>query len=259
MDIKDVRVLRGTISQMKKMKKIWVYMLGVLSGILLVFLFTLISNISNNSDITFFDEPGEIITVECFGRTKTVNSFKIFQTLGDKAGLAYGEGFCSSDLVVLFYDNTGQSLFDNQSIIATSGKCFRQIGIYKYKSKDKKYRTIPVVMLMDGNEIIEDNDIEKNKTQNTNYTFFDKPGEVMSDKSYKIDKVLAHGAAIAHGKSEYGSLYYGLEVLLWDETANFYDDQIIKATAGKCFRQIGIYKSNDLFNKTLPIVTLVDK
>jgi hypothetical protein len=84
-------------------------------------------------------------------------------------------------------------------------------------------------------------------------SFFDEPGEVMSDKSYKVTRVLDKGSALARGKSEYGSSYYGLEVLLWDEEANYYDDQIVKAPNGKCFRQIGIYKSG---LSTYPIVTL---
>ena len=78
----------------------------------------------------------------------------------------------------------------------------------------------------------------------------------MSDKSYKVERVLDDGSAIARGKSEYGSSYYGLNVLIWDENANFYDDQIVKAPDGQCFRQIGIYKS---VLETYPIVTLTDK
>ena len=86
-------------------------------------------------------------------------------------------------------------------------------------------------------------------------TFFDEPGEIMSDKSYKVSRVVSDGAALARGKGEYGSSYYGLEVLLWDENANYYDDQIVKAPNGKCFRQIGIYKNGF---STYPIVTLTN-
>lgn len=237
------------------MKKIWIYLLGVLSGVVLTFLVSLIINRSKNSDISYFDEPGEAITVECYGREKPVISFKIFQTLDKNAGLALGEDFCSRDLLVLVISDNDQSLFDNQTIVATKGKCFRQIGIYKYKSKDEMYRTIPVVMLMDGE--IEDFVEEPTIVEKTNsdYIFFDEPGEVMTDKSYKVDRVLDDGSAIARGKSEYGSTYFGLEVLLQEENANYYNDQIVKAPNGKCFRQVGIYKS---WGKTIPIVKLMD-
>lgn len=252
----DAPVLLGLEDEFNLMKKLWIFILGILSGIVLTFLFSLIINRSTNAGITFFDEPGEIVSVECIGRTTPVKCFKIFQTLGEEAGLAYGDEFCARDLLVLIYSNGEQSLFDNQTIVASKGQCFRQIGIYKYKSKDKQHRTIPVVMLMED-EFAEayDEPVYQEK-QNKDYTFFDEPSEIMSDKSYKVERVLDDGSAIARGKSEYGSSYYGLNVLIWDENANFYDDQIVKAPDGKCFRQIGIYKS---VLETYPIVTLTDK
>ncbi len=252
----DAPVLLGLEDEFNLMKKLWIFILGILSGIVLTFLFSLIINRSRNAGITFFDEPGEIVSVECIGRTTPVKCFKIFQTLGEEAGLAYGDEFCARDLLVLIYSNGEQSLFDNQTIVASKGQCFRQIGIYKYKSKDKQHRTIPVVMLMEDEfEEVFDEPIYSEK-QNKNYTFFDEPGEIMSDNSYKVERVLDDGSAIARGKSEHGSSYYGLNVLIWDENANFYDGQIVKAPNGKCFRQIGIYRS---VLETYPIVTLTDK
>lgn len=237
------------------MKKIWIYLLGVLSGMILLFLISITLNWLKNSGVTFFDEPGEIVTVERLGRTVPVKSFKVFQTLRKDAGLAYGDEWYSSDLLVLVYSDSGQSLYDNQSIVAPKGMCFRQIGIYNYKSQDKQHRTIPVVMLMeDEYEDVYEEHVDSEK-QNNKYTFFDEPSEIMSDNSYKVERVLDDGSAIAQGKDEFG-FYCGLNVLIWDENASFYDNQIVKAPNGKCFKQIGIYKS--LF-ETYPIVTLTDK
>ena len=183
-------------------------------------------------------------------------NLKVFQALGDGFALAMGDEWYSSDLIVLLCNSEEKPYHDNQNVIASKGECFRQIGIYKYKSKDKMNRTVPVVMLMDGEmeELIEEPTIIEKK--NSNYTFFDEPGEVMTDKSYKVDRVLDDGSAIARGKREYGSTYLGLEVLLHEENANYYNDQIVKAPNGKCFRQVGIYKS---WSKTIPIVKLMDK
>lgn len=244
------------------MKKIWVYLLGILSGVVLTILVSLFINRSRNSDITYFDEPGEILTAENFGENKPVMNLKVFQALGDGFALAMGDEWYSRDLIVLLCNSEEKPYHDNQNVIASQGECFRQIGIYKYKSKDKMNRTVPVVMLLldeEFEEFIEEPTIIKK--QNQDYTFFENPGDVMSDNSYKVDRVLEDGSAIARGKNEYGSSYYGLEVLLWDETANYYDDQIVKAPNGKCFRQIGVYKYQEsLFdNKTLPIVTIMDK
>jgi len=239
------------------MKKLWIYLLGVLSGVAITFLASYIINKTKLSGITFFDEPGEIMTVQSlFGETEIVNSFEVFQTLGDGVALAKGDDMYSYDLIVLLWNDKGEPYYDNQDVVAPNGKCFRQIGIYQYESKDKRQRTVPVVTLMDG-EIQKENNAPdvKQSTYDNGMSFFDEPGEVMSDRSYKVTRVLDNGSALARGKSEYGSSYYGLEVLLWDEDASYYDDQIVKAPNGKCFKQIGIYKSGF---STYPIVTLKD-
>ena len=239
------------------MRKIWVYLLGILSGVVLAFFASYIINKTRFSDIMFFDEPGEIVTEQTLsGDSQAVKSFEVFQVLDDGIALAMGDEWFSRDLIVLLWNENGEPYYDNQSVIASTGKCFRQIGIYKYKSRDKMHRTIPVVTLMDD-EILEEDDTPNRKqyTIDNGMSFFDEPGEVMSDKSYKVTRVLNNGSALARGKSEYGSSYYGLEVLLWDEEANYYDDQIVKAPNDKCFRQIGIYKNGF---STYPIVTLKD-
>lgn len=237
------------------MKKIWIYLLGILSGVTLTFLASYLINKEKFSGITFFDEPGEIVTAQTVaGRSQAATSFEVFQVLGEDVALATGSEWFSRDLIVLLWNENGETYYDNQSVVASNGKCFRQIGIYKYKSRDKMHRTIPVITLMEG-EIEEDVPIEMPSIYDNGLSFFDEPDEVMSDRSYKVTRVLDNGSALARGKSEYGSSYYGLEVLLWDENANYYDDQIVKAPNGKCFRQIGIYKSG---MSTYPIVTLKD-
>ena len=187
-----------------------------------------------------------------FGGTEIVNGFEVFQSLGDGTALAKGDDLYSYDLIVLLWNDKGEPYYDNQDVIAPKGKCFRQIGIYKYESKDKMHRTIPVVTLLDGEIIEEDESDRKLFSYDNGMSFFDEPGEVMSDKSYQVSRVVSDGAALARGKNKYG-YYHGLEVLLWDEEANYYDDQIVKAPNGKCFKQIGIYKSGF---STYPIVAL---
>lgn len=236
------------------MRKIWVYLLGVLSGVVLTFLASYLINKTKLSGIMFFDEPGEIVTAQTLsGNSQAVKSFEVFQVLDNGVALATGNEWFSRDLIVLLWNENGEPYYDNQSVVASNGKCFRQIGIYKYKSRDKMHRTIPVVILMDG-EILEEDEMpgRKQYTYDNGMSFFDEPGEVMSDKSYQVSQVVSDGAALARGKNKYG-YYFGLEVLLWDEEANYYDDQIVKAPNGKCFKQIGIYKSGF---STYPIVTL---
>lgn len=240
------------------MKKIWVYLLGILTGIVLTFVVTFIfTSVGNSSqDVTYFDEPGEIITAQTLTGTTDVKSFEVFQALEDGFALAQGNQWGSYDMVVLLVNKEQAPYYDGQKVNAPSGKCFRQIGIYRYLTTEKEQRTVPIVMMMDGGSVEKTVDDSHRSKKTDGMTFFDEPGEVMADNSYKVWNVVSDGAAKARGKSDYGSSYFGMEVLLWDEDANFYDDQIVKAPQGKCFRQIGIFKQGF---STYPIVALMDK
>lgn len=69
------------------MKKIWVYLLGVLSGVVLILIMGFIVNSTRSSNIRFFDKPGDIITIQRLtGETETVQSFEVFQAL--ESGMA---------------------------------------------------------------------------------------------------------------------------------------------------------------------------
>lgn len=227
------------------MKNIWAYLLGVLTGIIVTigaFFVLYILGGDRSSDITFFDEPGKVITAQTFtGETVPVKGFEVFQVLDDGAALATGNEFYDRDLVVLLWNDDGMTYYDNQEVTAPRGKCFRQIGIFKYQAKNGNDKAVPVVALMEGSS----NNVD-------GMSFYDEPGEVMSDKSFKVTRVLDTGVALARGKNEYGSLYYGLEVVLWDDEMDFYDDQIVKAPNGQSFRKVGIYKDG---RNTYPIVS----
>lgn len=132
------------------MKKIWVYLLGVLSGVVLMFIIGFIVNLTKSSNIRFFDEPGDIITIQRLtGETEAVQSFEVFQVLDNGTALATG-GSLFQDINVLLWNDKGTNYYDNQIVTAPQGKCFRQVGIFKYESTDKMIRTVPVVTIMDG-------------------------------------------------------------------------------------------------------------
>lgn len=235
------------------MKKIWVYLLGVLTGVILMFAVAFIMTRASDSAYTFFDEPGEVMDTR---------SYTVLQG-GDGEALAY-EHFLS-DIVVLLWNREGKSYYDGQVISLKSGECFRQIGIYKYTSQDGTDRIVPIVTVMEGGgEQAESTErVGRNKTserEDRNYVFFDNPGQVMSDKSYKVTRVLNDSCVIAKGKgSDYDNNYIlGLEVLILDHNAStYYNDQIIKATGNKHFRQIGTYKTDGFLEKVIPIVKLM--
>lgn len=145
------------------MKKIWVYLLGVLTGIIFAFLVLIIvsaaikskENIEIKTEtetkieilpgMRLFDKPGEEINE---------TGFKVFQSLTDGFALASGKGDAYSEdlymgLTVLLYSEEGNPYYDAQVIKAPEGKCFKQVGIYKYTANSGMVRTVPVVQLMD--------------------------------------------------------------------------------------------------------------
>jgi hypothetical protein len=136
------------------MKKIWVYLLGLLSGIVItivvLLVFGLIIRAKNDPGITmlngmsFFETPGEVIKE---------TSFKVFQALDDGAALAEGKGDGHSSvylgLNVLLYNEEKTPYYDEQIVTLPQGKCFRQVGIYRYHAKSGIDKTVPIVMIVD--------------------------------------------------------------------------------------------------------------
>lgn len=129
------------------MKKIWIYILGILTGIVVTFLTLMIIAKSSNANLngmTFFDKPGQIMDD---------TSFKVMQTLGSNAALAKGkndEFFDFYDgLTVLLYNENNETYYDDQIVTVPKGKCFRQVGVYKYQTRMDIGKTVPIVMVMD--------------------------------------------------------------------------------------------------------------
>lgn len=145
------------------MKRIWVYLLGVLTGIIFAFLVLIVVSAAIKSKenveiktgtetkieilpgMRLFDKPGEEINE---------TGFKVFQSLTDGFALASGKGDAYSEdlymgLTALLYDEEGNPYYDAQVIKAPEGKCFRQVGIYKYTANSGMVRTVPVIQLMD--------------------------------------------------------------------------------------------------------------
>ncbi|MCM1078484.1 MAG: hypothetical protein NC344_00155 [Bacteroidales bacterium] len=125
------------------MKKIGIFIAGFICGILsMVILAAIVTNRSSNlpSGMTLFDEKGDVISE---------NSFKVFQVLdsGDALALELGEYSISTGLVVLFLNEESNAYYDDQVITVPAGKCVRQIGTYKYTTKNEIEKTVPVVVL----------------------------------------------------------------------------------------------------------------
>ena len=129
------------------MKKIWVYLLGVLTGIVVTIIILSIIGNSNKQKspdgVQFFDKAGQVM--DCSG-------YYVFQVLGDGYALAgeLSEYGVPNPLgsIVLLYDEDGSPYYDRQTVSASYGECFRQVGIFRYRKKTGDFATVPIVMLM---------------------------------------------------------------------------------------------------------------
>ena len=86
---------------------------------------------------------------------------------------------------------------------------------------------------------------------------FDQPGDcLVSKSSLKIFQTLQQNAALARIKDDYSS---GVYLLVNKENQSYYDDQVVKLPAGKCFKQIGTYQypTKDDRLKTVPVVQIM--
>lgn len=98
---------------------------------------------------------------------------------------------------------------------------------------------------------------------NNGITWFEKPGDVIEVKSFKVFQVLDKDAALVEGSThEEFDIYSGAVYLLTNEDGKFYyDDEVIKVPEGKVARQVGIYQyeTESKFEKTVPIIKIMDK
>lgn len=135
-----------------RIKFILTFVAGLVTGVALVIAFGYITflsirnNISPGNAVQMFDAPKQEIKA---------GEFKIFQVLSDGSALAsYDELISKKDCiaygtVVLFPASDEVSYYDDQKITLPQDKCFKQIGTYRYMTKDGEEKTVPVIDIYD--------------------------------------------------------------------------------------------------------------
>lgn len=123
------------------MKKIWVFVLGVIVGfVLTVVISVCIANFNSNvTGLNIFEQPGDCLIEH--------SDLKVFQVIAPNAALTEMQDTSSSPVFLLVNDNEN-TYYDDQVIKLTQGKCFRQIGTYRYMTGMKISKTVPVVQMM---------------------------------------------------------------------------------------------------------------
>ena len=130
------------------MKKLLYFLAGVATTFIVLLCIGTLSN-QDSSPYQFFEQPGECI-----------NDYKIevFQALEPGYALAWPKkhGYFADETdytTVLIYSPEEKPFYDHQVVSIPKGYCARQIGIYKYQSKNRDFNTVPIVQIMEKNSI----------------------------------------------------------------------------------------------------------
>lgn len=132
------------------MKKWLIFGGGVLTGIVLTFLFAFIFSVNHsntNDGATWFEKPGDVIDVD---------AFEVFQVIGEDAALVYGKSreFSSMEVfsgaVYLLTNEGGKYYYDDEVVRVPNGKVARQVGIYQYQTKSDFGKTVPIIQIMNN-------------------------------------------------------------------------------------------------------------
>ncbi len=127
------------------MKNVLIFIAGIVTGFILTIVISLgLSNSNlpeNNDGKLLFEQEGECVST---------NSFKIIQVLdsGDALAVELKSRYSYSlptGITVLFLHEKGTAYYDDQVINIPRGKCAKQIGVFKYMSKQEMEKTVPIV------------------------------------------------------------------------------------------------------------------
>lgn len=123
------------------MKKWGLFLGGVVTGIVLTFLFAYFYTYSGDKvphGVTNFEHVGDVIDEP---------SVEVFQVIGENAALVKGfDGSFYFGPVYLLRNYDGKYYYDDEIVKKPKGKEFRQTGIYRYETKSG-YKTVPIIEL----------------------------------------------------------------------------------------------------------------
>lgn len=126
------------------MKQFLIFLLGVIVGVVLAFVFAFYvsSNDGNDNDgIIRFDNPTEIVNEQ---------SFEVFQVVGDNMALVRGQSSSGNyyGTIYLLVNKEGKYYYDDEIVKVPQGKVVKQVGIYRYITKFDMQKTVPIVQIM---------------------------------------------------------------------------------------------------------------
>lgn len=125
------------------MKSFIIFIIGFITGIIALFLFTFIMDNSTQPDdgligLSLFPEKGE-----CIASNKQI---EIFHVIEPNIALA-DIGEIPNEITILLINYDNKSYYDQQKITIPANKCARQVGIYHYTNRMGIDKTVPAVII----------------------------------------------------------------------------------------------------------------
>lgn len=131
------------------MKKFLIFIGGFVAGILATIFTIYVIAIANKPKddgligLTIFEEEGECIFTE--------GEIEVFQVLRPNMALAYSGSYVDR-LVVLLVSYEDEGYYDGQKINISTSECARQIGVYRYTTREgRTEKTVPTVVIDTNN------------------------------------------------------------------------------------------------------------
>lgn len=127
------------------MGKFGTFLLGLVLGAATCFLVLYLINHSkvsgpedpHNFGVEMFDEPGDVIPVK---------ALTVLQAQAAGSALAM-DTHGNTMMIVLLWNDDKIPYYDMQEVKLKAGECFRQVGLYRYMTKEEVFKTVPVVVV----------------------------------------------------------------------------------------------------------------
>ncbi len=113
------------------------FLVGLVCGVIATLCFGVFVTTIENKNLTLFPEPGACITKR---------TLKVFQVLDSNKALVEESDTWGSP-VMLLMGKEQEHFYDDQIVKISAKQCARQVGTFQYQTKNKDYKTVPVVRI----------------------------------------------------------------------------------------------------------------
>ena len=123
------------------MKRGLIFFLGILTGIVITVIISLLLTNGNKAGVTYYDEPGAPLSI------RTVKVFQCYRS-GEALVSESGRGRISDQLYLLVSKDKSKAYYDGEIIKAPVGTDFRIVGVYSYETMSGTHSTIPAIAIV---------------------------------------------------------------------------------------------------------------